>query len=128
MRIIKFALPLAALFFFGTVGTYADTPKAKRSASTQKSSSAKKKSSSGKSAKASKSARSKKSGKKAAKETAKKQPTVTKAALNWIDDLPEVELPTEAGPPDTVLYQPAPEPDLDSESDLESEPDGQDEP
>lgn len=128
MRIIKFALPLAALFLFGTVGTHADTPKSKRSASTQKSSSAKKKSSSAKSAKASKSSRAKARAKKAAKETPKKQPTVAKAALNWIDDLPEVELPTEAGPPDTVLYQPAPEPDLDGESELDNEPDAQDEP
>ena len=109
MRIIKFALPLAAMMFFGAFGAYADSPKSKRSSSTQKSAAAKKKSSAGKSAKSSKSSRSKQ---RAKKSTKSQQQTVAKASQDWIDDLPEVDLPEEAGAPDTALYEPAPEPEL----------------
>ncbi len=109
MRIIKFALPLAAMVCFGALGLSAEEATSKKSSTTAKNRSAsdsgarKKNSSSKRSAKARKSTKSSK---------AKRERSRAKAAASqdWIDELPAVELPEEEGPSDDELLEPVSEP------------------
>ena len=111
LRVIKFALPLAAMFCFGALGTSADAAGSKKSSKSRSSASAKKSSGSKKSAKSKSSAKSSKSKSKqrSSKAKAKAEPAQNSAALDWIDELPEVELPEASGPPEDELLEPVPE-------------------
>ena len=113
LRIIKFALPLAAMFCFGALGTSADAAGSKKSSSSSKSrsSATAKKSSASKKSKARSSSKSTKAkGKRSSKSKAKaeREPAET-ASLDWIDELPEVELPEASGPAEDELLEPVPE-------------------
>jgi len=116
LRIIKFALPLAALFCFGTL---ADGAEKKRSSSSKSRSSSE--SGSKKKSRSKKSAKSSRSSSKSAKAKSKARGGKTKAdvakvsssaSLDWIDELPDVELPEVAGPPEDELLEPVTEPEL----------------
>jgi hypothetical protein len=114
LRVIKFALPLAAMFCFGALGPAADAAGSKKSSSKKSSSSASAKKSSGskKSAKSKSSAKSSKSKSKqrsTSKAKEKSETAQNSASLDWIDDLPEVELPEASGPPEDELLEPVPE-------------------
>ncbi|HSH37173.1 MAG TPA: hypothetical protein VK993_00185 [Chthoniobacterales bacterium] len=116
MNILKFAIPLAAIFSFSVLAPLAaaSTPKRSSSQSKSKSSSStrKKSASSKKSSKTSKSSsRKRKSSKAASKSKAKSERRTAKAAepQNWIDELPEVELPEAAGPAEGELLDPVAE-------------------
>ena len=110
LRIIKFGLPLAAMFCFGALGSFADAAPSKKSSSSSKSKSA---SSSGKKSSASKKSKSRSSAKasksKGKQRSAKREAAPTSAALDWIDDLPEVEVPEASGPVEDELLEPVPE-------------------
>ena len=112
LRIIKFALPLAAIVCFGTIGVQAETNSSKKSSKTsetarKKSSSSKKSSKARKSSKTTKS----KSKKASAKSKAKAERTVaeTSSSNDWIDELPPVELPEVDGPAEDELLEPVPD-------------------
>ena len=114
LRVIKFALPLAAMFCFGALGTAADAaPSKKSSKKSSSSASAKKSSGSKKSAKSKSSAKSSKSKSKqrSSKAKGKSETAQRSASLDWIDDLPEVELPEASGPPEDELLEPVTEPE-----------------
>ena len=114
LRIIKFALPLAAMFCFGALAPSADAAGSKKSSSKKSSSSAssKKSSSSKKSGKSKSSGKSAKSkSKRSSKAKEKSETAQNSASLDWIDDLPEVELPEASGPPEDELLEPVPEPE-----------------
>ena len=115
---IKFALPLVAAVCFAALGSPADASPKKSSTSKsrssesgakKKSSSSKKSSKSGKSAKASKSSKTKQRTAKS-KAKASEDVALTSSAPDWIDDLPEVELPEADGPPEDELLEPVPDP------------------
>jgi hypothetical protein len=114
LRIIKFALPLAAMFCFGALGTSADAAGSKKSSKSRSSASAKKSSGSKKSAKLKSSAKSSKSKsrQRSSKAKEKSETAQNSASLDWIDDLPEVELPEAGGPPEDELLEPVSEPEL----------------
>lgn len=126
MKIIKFALPLAALICFSATAPLAvgaDSDKKRRTSSTAK----KKSSSSSKSkSKSSKSAQSKKGKNKSSSRTAKKKTERRVAKMDttshsWIDDLPEVELPTVDGPAEDELLEPVAETSLDTDTDADGD-------
>ena len=107
LRIAKFALPLAAVVCFSALAPVAQA-EAKRSSrsknrtsesSTRKKSSAKKKSAKSKS----RTAKSKQKTKSRSEEVASNE---------WIENLPEVELPEAPGPAEDELLEPLPEPAL----------------
>ena len=117
MRIFKFALPLVAMICFGAVGIPAEAAPSKKSSSAssksksgsdsgarKKSSTAKKASKSRKSTKASSRGRSGKSKQKV------ERVVETTTSNDWIDELPEVELPEVAGPAEDELIEPVPDP------------------
>ena len=116
MRIFKFALPLVAMICFGAVGIPAEAAPSKKSSSAssksksgsdsgarKKSSTAKKASKSRKSTKASSRGRSGKS-----KQKVERVVEAT-TSNDWIDELPEVELPEVAGPAEDELLEPVPD-------------------
>jgi hypothetical protein len=115
LRIIKFALPLAAIFCFGALGPAADAAGSKKSSKSRSSASAKKSSGAKKSAKSKSSGKSAKSKSKqrTSKAKDKSETAQNSASLDWIDDLPEVELPEASGPPEDELLEPVPEPGFD---------------
>ena len=128
VKIIKFALPLAAVICFSAaapVAVAADSTSKKKSSSSasakKKSSNSKKSSKSGKSSQArkgkSKSSTAKKKGK-----TERRTTTVkTETSSSWVDELPEVELPTMSGPAEEELLEPVET--IETESDeVESDP------
>ena len=101
------------MFCFGALGTSADAAGSKKSSSKKSSSSAsaKKSSSSKKSAKSKSSGKSAKAKTKQRSGKAKEKSEIAQnsASLDWIDDLPEVELPEASGPPEDELLEPVPE-------------------
>lgn len=104
MKIIKFAFPLAALFCFTAVAPLAVAA----DSSTKKRTSSKKSATTKKSSKSGKSAQSRKSKGKSstAKKKAKSDTRTAKAeSQSWIDELPEVELPTISGPAEEELLE-----------------------
>jgi cobalamin biosynthesis Mg chelatase CobN len=113
LRVIKFALPLAAMFCFGALGSSATAAESKKSSKSRSSATAKKASASKKSAKSKSSAKSSKSKSKqrSSKAKEKSETAQNSASLDWIDDLPEVELPEASGPPEDELLEPVPEPE-----------------
>jgi hypothetical protein len=119
VRLVKFALPLAAIFCFGTLGMTADAaPKKsssiKRSASAsgakKKSSASKKTSKSKSSAKSSKAKGKQRSAK--GKDKSERTTAQVSPANDWIEELPPVELPEASGPPEDELLEPVTEPEL----------------
>ena len=99
------------MFCFGALGPSA-TAAEKKSSKSRSSASAKKSSGSKKSAKSKSSAKSSKSkGKHRSKAKEKSETAQNSASLDWIDDLPEVELPEASGPPEDELLEPVPEPE-----------------
>jgi hypothetical protein len=109
---MKFALPLAAMFCFGTLAPTVDAAGSKKSSKKSSSSASAKKSSSGKkSTKSKSSAKSAKakSKQRSSKAKEKSETAQNSASLDWIDDLPEVELPEASGPPEDELLEPLPE-------------------
>ena len=126
MNIFKFAIPLAAVICFSAVAPLAvaaDSSAKKRSSSA---SARKKSSSSKKSAKSSKSAQTRKGKSKSstAKKKAKSERRVVKSdtSPSWIDELPEVELPTTSGPAEEELLEPVDTVEAETEADVELEP------
>jgi phage repressor protein C with HTH and peptisase S24 domain len=100
VRLIRFAVPVAAVFCVSAFAPFASAADSKSSRKSRTSESARKKSSaSKKSAKSRKATRSSKS-----KNTAKRgrAPVVSN---DWIEQLPEVELPTDPGPPEDELLE-----------------------
>ena len=127
MKIIKFALPLAAAICFSTaaplaVAAESSSKKKSSSASAKKKSSSSKKSTKSKSSQSrkgkSKSSSAKKKGK-SERRTAAKADT---SSHNWIDELPEVELPTVSGPPEEELLEPVDTVEGETEADVEADP------
>ena len=99
------------MFCFGALGTSADAAESKKSSKSRSSASAKKSSASKKSAKSKSSAKSSKSKSKQRSSKAKEKSVTAQssASLDWIDDLPEVELPEASGPPEDELLEPVAE-------------------
>ena len=128
VNIFKIAIPLAAMICFSAVAPLtvaADSSAKKRSSS----SSAKKKSSSSKksSKSSSKSAQSRKSKSKSSTAKKKQQKSERRVAKvetsnEWIDELPEVELPTTSGPAEEDLLEPVDTVEAETEPDVEPEP------
>jgi len=119
MRIFKFALPLVAMICFGAVGIPAEAAPSKKSSSAssksksgsdsgarKKSSTAKKASKSRKSSKSTKASSRGRSGKSKQKV---ERVVETTTSNDWIDELPEVELPEVAGPAEDELLEPVPD-------------------
>ena len=102
LRIIKFGLPIAAIVCLGALGPTADAAPSKKSSSSAKARSGKKSS-------ASKKSKNRSSGKTGKSKNKKREAAVSSAALDWIDELPEVELPEESGPVEDELLEPVPE-------------------
>ena len=131
VKIIKFALPLAALICFSAAAPLAvgaDSDKKRRTSATakKKSSGSKAKSKSSKSAQAKK-GKSKSSTRTAKKKTERRVAKTDTASQSWIDDLPEVELPTVDGPAEDELLEPvadtAIDADADGDTDVEADAD-----
>ncbi len=102
----------------------ADSTAKKRSSS---SATARKKSStSKKSSKSSKSAQSRKSKSKSStakkKSKSERRTVKTEASNSWIDDLPEVELPTVSGPAEGELLEPVDIVEVETDGDVEADP------
>lgn len=130
VNIFKIAIPLAAMICFSAVAPLAvaaDSSGKKRSSST---SARKKSASSKKSAKSSKSAQSKKRKSSTAKKKQKSERRVAKIETSsaWIDDLPEVELPTTSGPAEEELLERVDIVEVETEVDADVEPEPEPEP
>ncbi len=124
VNIFKIAIPLAAMICFSAVAPLtvaADSSAKKRSSSTSS-----KKKSSKKSAKSSKSAQSRKGKTKSttAKKKGKSERRTAKseASATWIDELPEVELPTISGPAEEELLETVDMVEVETESDADADP------
>ena len=121
MRIFKFALPLVAMICFGALGIPAEAATSKKSSSSSKSRSSEA-GSRKKGASAKKSGKSRKATKSSSKSTKSKSRRADKGkqkaekvaevatANDWIDELPEVELPEVAGPAEDELLEPVADP------------------
>jgi hypothetical protein len=109
-RYIKFVASVVAVCCvtaFAPLSVAAESKTSRKKSSTSLASSKKKSSvSSKKSAKSRKSRASAKSSK-----TRAKRERVPVVANDWIEQLPEVELPTESGEPEDELFDPVPEQD-----------------
>jgi hypothetical protein len=123
MRIIKVALPLAAVVCFGALSVPLQASPKKSSSSKSKTSEAgsrKKTSTTKKTSKTRSSAKATKGKTKqrAAKGKERSERTVaqTSAGNDWIEELPPVELPEASGPVEDELLEPV------AESDLEPDP------
>lgn len=122
LRIVKFALPLAAIFSFGALGMSADAAPNKSSSSKRSASASGSKKKSSSSKKSTKSKSSAKSGKAKGKQRSAKGKDRSEANLaqasgnDWIDELPAVELPEASGPAEDELLEPVTEPELEPDS------------
>ena len=122
MRIIKVALPLAAVVCFGALSlpVHASPKKSSSSKSkTSESGSRKKSSTSKKSSKTRSSAKATKgkTRQRAAKGKERTERTLAQTAGgDWIDELPAVELPEASGPAEDELLEQVTEPDLEPDS------------
>ncbi len=129
MKIIKFALPLAAVICFSAVAPLAGAADSTSKKKSSSSASAKKKSStSKKSSKSSKSAQTRKGKSKSStakkKQKSERRTVKSEATQSWIDDLPEVDLPTVSGPAEGELLEPVEtvEVETEPEGDVDPEP------
>ena len=127
VNIFKIAIPLAAVICFSAVAPLAvaaDSSAKKRSSTSAKKKSSSSKKSSKTSSKSAQSRKGKSKGSTAKKKQQKSERRVAKAETSheWIDELPEVELPTTSGPAEEELLEPVDTVDAETEDDLEADP------